>query len=106
MAVKTMRSDISRAAMELETALRDLVRPLQAAANTVRRLAFDSQSVEELNPELDRELGAQIRVIAGELRRGAQRSEWTQLDAKMQETERSVRQRLRGDLKNGRSKEN
>ncbi len=90
-----MKSEISRAALELETALRDLMRPLQAAANTARRIAFDSQNAGELNPELDREVGVEIRVIADGLRHGAQRPEWTQLDTKTQEFERTLRQKLR-----------
>src|SRR5713101_5221656 len=97
MPLKIMKSEISRAALELETALRDIIRPLQAAANTARRIAFDSQNAGELNPELDREVGMEIRVIAAGLRHGAQGPEWTQLDTKTQEFERTVRQKVRGD---------
>jgi hypothetical protein len=90
-----MKSEISRAAIELETALRDMMRPLQAAANTTRRIAFDNQDAADINGELDRELGAQIRAIALKLHHAVARPEWAQLDAKMQEMERTLRDTFR-----------
>jgi hypothetical protein len=74
MPLKTMKLEISRAAIELETALRDVTRPRLSAASTAGRIAFDNQDAGDVNADLDRELCAQLRHIAAELRYAAQRA--------------------------------